>query len=475
MRTGRWGSLGVAVAIVSACTSTPVATTGTRTRTTTTTQGGLPPVVVDPNAPKPSSEVVVVNPGSPTPRPSGPSGSPASLPPASPAPLASPSVAATAPASPSPAASAVVGDPNASGIGAGAFQVRRLVGSTAGFLDGNETNALFNHPVAMALDITSSEKLRLFVADAGNQRIRQVEIDGGGLATVTTYAGTGVQGDADASKAVEATFRDLRGLTCGPDGTLYVADAHRIRRIAPSGDHEVLTLAGGDEGKIPADNSATGVPGLSARFRNPSALVVTTRNTLMIADTNNHRLQELRLAEAGFPVYNAAGSGVAGYSNGDSLAAQMDSPNALAVDIAGTLYFTDKNHRIRALSSEYVVSLVAGAQDALGAGTAALGDADGAVPLSGVATGRFNFSAGAGLAADPRNPGSLYVVEPATHRLRLVHQGQLRTLAGQSGQSGVADAAATAARFNAPAAVVYKELKLTILDTGNERLRQVVP
>src|SRR5512143_2109707 len=55
--------------------------------------------------------------------------------------------------------------------------------------------------------------------------------------TVTTLAGSGSAGFADGSGAA-ASFDTPLGLTIGPDGNLYVADALNfyIRKVSPAGD-----------------------------------------------------------------------------------------------------------------------------------------------------------------------------------------------------------------------------------------------
>ena len=96
----------------------------------------------------------------------------------------------------------------------------------------------------------------LYIADAGNQRIRRVVSDG----IITTVAGTGQTASRETGDGGPATSRlifalserpelgmgRLCGLGVGPEGDLYVADVGHssVRRVAPAfsgiSDSEIL-------------------------------------------------------------------------------------------------------------------------------------------------------------------------------------------------------------------------------------------
>lgn len=475
MRQGRWGSLCLATTVaLAACAEAP--TTNPTPRPRPNVNGG--PLTTASAVPGGGFGAVDRSPA-----PVVPSPSPtvkASVKPDTPASTTTttttsptPDTTATATPTPTPTPTTPVADPNAStGVGVGSFTVSKLVGSTPGATEGTESQALFNNPVAMALDLTVQGGQRFYVADAGNFKIRRVLVSETGNITVDTYAGTGVEGDADASSANLATFRNLKALACANNGDLFVVDGHRVRRILANGS-EVTTIAGGDAGKVPANSGDAAIPASQVRFQNPVALAATSSNTLLVADTGNHRIDEISLGEAGFPTSVLAGTGSAGYSNGESRAAAMDSPCALSVDVNGVIYFADRNHRIRNITTDFQVSLIGGDASTT-AGAGAMGEADGTVAVTGSPTGRFNFTLGAGLFSEPSSPGSLYVAETSTHRIRLVHQGQLKTLAGANA-SGATEGVGTAARFNLPSALTMKERRMVVLDSGNHRMRLVLP
>jgi len=104
----------------------------------------------------------------------------------------------------------------------------------------------------------------VYVAEAGNHRVVRIGADG----LVTTFAG-GTPGDAgDGGPAVAAALRAPAGLAWSGD-TLFVADAgnHRIRRVVRD---TMLAFAGLGAVGFAGDRG----PAASALFRNPGMLAV---------------------------------------------------------------------------------------------------------------------------------------------------------------------------------------------------------
>jgi sugar lactone lactonase YvrE len=116
-----------------------------------------------------------------------------------------------------------------------AGDVSTLAGSeTYGFADGSGAKAKFRHPVGVAVDAVGN----VYVADNENHRIRKISPTG----DVSTLAGSGRRGRrgggfADGS-GIEAQFNGPSDVAVDAAGNVYVADAgnHRIRKITQNGE-----------------------------------------------------------------------------------------------------------------------------------------------------------------------------------------------------------------------------------------------
>jgi hypothetical protein len=153
--------------------------------------------------------------------------------------------------------------------------VTSLTGSsTAGFSDGNATDARFNGPTGIAVDQSGN----IFIADTENDVIRRLAADG----SVVTIAGSpGMAGFSD-GRGGAALFNQPTALALDASGNLYVADTGNdaIRQVAPSG--LVTTMIG--TGSAGHENGA----GRAAMLNVPTGLAVDAAGRLIIADGGNH-------------------------------------------------------------------------------------------------------------------------------------------------------------------------------------------
>ncbi len=108
-------------------------------------------------------------------------------------------------------------------------------------------------------DVIVLDEDSLLVADFGNHRLRQVDLDG----TVSTFAGTGAAGSDGGSLDI-ATFHSPQGLARDSLGTIYVTDtgSHLVRRIVVD---QVTTIAGDGTAGWKDDAESAGRPAVRHR------------------------------------------------------------------------------------------------------------------------------------------------------------------------------------------------------------------
>jgi sugar lactone lactonase YvrE len=216
----------------------------------------------------------------------------------------------------------------------------------SGYADGQGTNAIFNNPQGIAVDISSN----LYVADMMNSVIRKITPDG----TVSTFAGQAGINDSIDDTGNAARFYFPIGIAVDTNGNVYVADSvnETIRKITPG--RAVTTLAG-----FPRSYGYADATGSAARFHNPCGLAVDASNNIYVADNVNEVVREVTpggvvTTLAGFP-------GSAGAADGTGNAARFYSLNSVAVDSNGNVYVADtSNQAIRKITPNGVVTTLAG-------------------------------------------------------------------------------------------------------------------
>lgn len=202
---------------------------------------------------------------------------------------------------------------------------------------GPATEATLASPTSVAVMPDGS----VFVAETDGHRIRRIGPDG----SITTFAGTGEPGfGGDGGPAAQARLHRPEGITLTADGSLLVADTdnHRIRRIGPDGI--IATVAGSGVNGFGGDGGLA----RQARLSFPSQVAVSANGTLLIADSNNHRIR--RVGPEGI-ITTFVGTGVYGFGGDGGLPAQakLSAPNGLALAPDGNLLVSD-NMRIRKIA-----------------------------------------------------------------------------------------------------------------------------
>jgi hypothetical protein len=258
-------------------------------------------------------------------------------------------------------------------------------GGAGATFDGVGTNSRFAAPLAIARDSRGD----LYVADAGTDSIRKIDISASGTWTVSTFA-SGL-GDPNGLVADNSTYPP----------TLYATDSARncIYRITQAGVGGPVTSTIYCGAFTPGFTDANGV---NARFNAPTGLAIAPNGTLFVSDSNNNAIRRI---DVNGEVSTLVGSGARGYADGSGANARFWLPQGLALDPGGNLFVADEqNHVIRMVSPAGTVSTVAGK-----AGTA--GFADGAVN-----TALFTLPS----AVSVDGFGVLYVTDAGNHRIRQI-------------------------------------------------------
>jgi len=208
---------------------------------------------------------------------------------------------------------------------------------------GLATSAEIANPAGVAVDRAGN----VYIADAGNHRVRKVALDG----VISTVAGNG-----------DAGYLNPLGVAVDAAGSLYIADAanNRIRKVGPGG--AMSTVAGNGISGYSGD----GGPATEASLNYPSGLAVDAAGNLFIADTYNQRIRKVAVDGT---ISLVAGNGNAGYSDdgGAATSASLYVPVGVAVDVAGVLYIADSgNRRVRKVGADGRISTEAGGLDAAG-------------------------------------------------------------------------------------------------------------
>ena len=314
-------------------------------------------------------------------------------------------------------------------------QVTTLAGSgQSGYADGASISAQFSFSNGIAVDASGN----VYVADAGNRRIRKITSTG----QVTTLAGSGMLGSAD-GVSTSAQFASPNGVAVDAVGNVYVADNGNqcVRKITSTG--QVSTLAGSGQSGY-GDGANT-----SAQFSSPNSVAVDTCGNVYVGDSGNRRIRKITLTGQ---VTTLAGLGQSGASS------QFSTPYGVAVDAAGNVYVADYfNHCIRKITSTGQVTTLAG-------------------------SGQPGYSNGVGISAQFYYPygvvvdaaGNVYVADAGNHRIRkITSTGHVTTLAGM-GILGFADGVGTSAEFNNPyGTAVDASGNVFVGDTRNHRIRKI--
>jgi sugar lactone lactonase YvrE len=147
---------------------------------------------------------------------------------------------------------------------------------------GPATSAKLDSPKGLAVDAANN----IYIADAGNFRIRKIGADG----NIVTIAGTGKDElSGEGGPAVEANISTPSAIAVDSQGVLYVAIYNRVGRIGTDG--RLTPFAGNDDGI--SGFSGDGGPARAARLEDVVAMAVDPDGNLYLSDSANDRVRRI--------------------------------------------------------------------------------------------------------------------------------------------------------------------------------------
>lgn len=181
----------------------------------------------------------------------------------------------------------------------------------------------------------------IFIADANNHRIREVDKLTG---IITTIAGSAADGaglgsySGDGGMATNATLNAPSGLYIDKFENIYIADLlnNRVRKI----DHlsgKISTIAGNGTHGYGGDNGLA----VNAFLAHPSQPFLDSSSNIYISDYDNNVIRKVA-ASTGI-ITTIAGTGAQGYSGdgGPAIAAKMNQPYGIYIDKAQNIFVAE--------------------------------------------------------------------------------------------------------------------------------------
>jgi sugar lactone lactonase YvrE len=207
----------------------------------------------------------------------------------------------------------------------------------------------------------------------------------------------------------------------------------------------VSTIAGnGVAGFSDGENS-------SAMFKGPIGICCGNDDKIFVTDHDNRRIRMVHRDR----VQTIAGAGEKGY--GPVATSTFNYVNGICCSKDQILYVADfGNHNIRKIEQSRVTTLTGSAGNP--------GNRDGSYVFS-----LFNHPCGICIS---ENDNKIYVADYGNHSIRMIHEGQVTTIAGR-GSHGYSNGPCLSAMFNGPYGICCFKERIYVSDYNNHRIRMI--
>ena len=360
-----------------------------------------------------------------------------------------------------------------------AGEITTIVGNhTFGFSgDGGQAlSAELTNPAGLFVDSTTGN---VWIADFWANRIRLYTAS---TQIITTVIGSGLVGDG--GPATSASFYFPRTPALDSQGDLFITDAenNRIREVDTSGN--ISTVVGtGIPCAMPSLPCGDGGLATNAAIFMPRTITIESSGSLLVADDGDNKIREVDgetgIIETIVGSGNRCGTGqnqvpLPCGDGGPALQASLNDARGAVRDAAGNLYFVDaQDNRVREVDTTGTINTIAGGGTN---DTAATGCNNGSYTGDGGPAVNATLDCPLGLDMDAQ--GNLFVADTFNNVIRKIDTGTPRIIttiagngtAGHTGDGGLA----TSATLNSPDRVsVNGAGNFFISDSGNNVIRRV--
>lgn len=283
---------------------------------------------------------------------------------------------------------------------------------------GAATIAQINYPIGLCADDAGN----FYFGDVFNHVVRKVDTNG----IITTLAGTTVDGSTgDGGQATAANLSwPVDVILDQPNNRLYICDymAQHIRKV-DLGTGIITNVAGTGSGGYSGD----GGPANLAQVNFPTELGLDTQGNLYFTDQANDRIRKIDAVSGIITTIAGIGSPVNSGDGGPALAAGVNHPYGIAIDLSNNIYF-----------SAYSGNTVRRIDGVTGIVTTIAGNGTQASSPDGPAvTSSLNFPEG--ICVD--SVGNVYIAELYNYKIRKVDMvsGNMTTVAGVGNSTSSGD------------------------------------